>query len=49
MVVNITSFCSKRAFRFAKECDVNELFTMLAHQLIRENIVSNSRLCKVKE
>lgn len=53
MVVNITGSRLKGAFLFAKECDVNVLFTELTLQLILENvlenIVSNSRSCKVKE
>lgn len=49
MVVNITGARVKGAFRFTKKCDVNVLFTELTLQLRLENIVSNSRSCKVKE
>lgn len=48
MVVNITGARVKGDFRFSKKCDVNVLFTELTLQL-KQNIVSNSRSCKVKE
>lgn len=49
MVVNIAGARVKGAFRFAKKCDVNVLFTDLTLQLRLQNIIYNSRSCKVKE